>query len=63
MDKEKIISFLTFLSIENTELEVLIKESEFDYTNVLLSLIAIKIGETPETVISWYEKYQINTNK
>jgi hypothetical protein len=63
MDKEKIISFLAFLSIENTELEVLIKETEFDYTNVLLSLIAIKIAENPETVISWYEKYQINTNK
>ena len=63
MDKEKIISFLAFLGIKNTELEVLIKESEFDYTNVLLSLIAIKITETPETVISWYEKYQINTSK
>jgi hypothetical protein len=57
MDKEKIISFLAFLNIQNTELEVLIKETEFDYTNVLLSLIAIKIAETPETVISWYEKY------
>jgi len=63
MDKEKIISFLASLGIEDDALIVTIRESEFEYTNTLLALAAMKVRETPETVKSWYEKYQINTNK
>ena len=59
MDKEKMISFLAFLGIEDDALIVTIRESEFEYTNTLLALAAMKIRETPETVKSLYETYKI----
>lgn len=59
MDKEKMISFLAFLGIENDALSVIIRESEYEHTNTLLEIVAMKIGETPETVKSLYKTYKI----